>query len=30
MDVREIGLGVWSGSVWLRIVTGGGLWWIRR
>jgi hypothetical protein len=26
MDVREIGLGVWSGSVWLRIVTGGGLW----
>jgi hypothetical protein len=25
MDFSEIGLGVWSGFDWLRIVTGGGL-----
>jgi hypothetical protein len=26
MDIREIGLGVWSGFSWLRIGAGGGLW----
>jgi hypothetical protein len=26
MDLREIGLGVWSGFSWLRIGAGGGLW----
>jgi hypothetical protein len=26
----ETGCGVWSGSSWLRIGTGGGLLWIRR
>jgi hypothetical protein len=25
MDLREIGLGVWTGFDWLRIRTGGGL-----
>jgi hypothetical protein len=25
MDLREIGLGVWSGFRWLRIGAGGGL-----
>jgi hypothetical protein len=25
MDLRETGWGVWSGSAWLRIGTGGGL-----
>jgi hypothetical protein len=25
MDLREIGLGVWSGFTWLRIGTVGGL-----
>jgi hypothetical protein len=25
MNLREIGWGVWSGSSWLRIGTGGGL-----
>ena len=24
MDVQEVGCGVWTGSVWLRIGTGGG------
>jgi hypothetical protein len=24
MDLEEVGCGVWSGSSWLRIVTGGG------
>jgi hypothetical protein len=23
MDLQEVGYGVWSGSSWLRIVTGG-------
>jgi hypothetical protein len=25
MDVREIGLGVWIGFMWLKIEIGGGL-----
>jgi hypothetical protein len=25
IDLREVGLGVWTGSIWLRIWTGGGL-----
>jgi len=25
MDLQEVGLGAWSGLVWLRIGTGGGL-----
>jgi hypothetical protein len=25
MDLREVGWGVWTGSIWLRIGTGGGL-----
>jgi hypothetical protein len=25
MDLREIGWGVWSGFIWVRIGTGGGL-----
>jgi hypothetical protein len=25
MDLRETGLGVWTGFDWLRIETGGGL-----
>jgi hypothetical protein len=25
MDLREIGWGKWSGFIWLRIGTGGGL-----
>jgi hypothetical protein len=25
MDLRDIGSGVWSGFIWLRIGTGGGL-----
>jgi len=24
MDLREVGCGVWTGSSWLRIGTGGG------
>jgi len=24
MDLQEEGLGVWTGSIWLRIGTGGG------
>jgi len=24
MDIREVGCGVWTGSIWLRIGTGGG------
>jgi hypothetical protein len=30
MDLREIGLGVWIGLNWLKIATGGWLWWVRR
>jgi hypothetical protein len=29
MDLREVGWGAWTGSIWLRIGTGGGLLWIR-
>jgi hypothetical protein len=25
MDVREVGCGAWTGSIWLRIGTGGEL-----
>jgi hypothetical protein len=25
MDLQEVGCGVWTGSSWLRIRTGGGL-----
>jgi hypothetical protein len=25
MDLREIGWGTWTGSIWLRVGTGGGL-----
>jgi hypothetical protein len=25
MDLREVGWGVWTGSIWLRIGTGGEL-----
>jgi hypothetical protein len=25
MDLREMGLGMWIGFIWLRIGTGGGL-----
>jgi len=24
MDLQEVGCGVWTGSIWLRIGTGGG------
>ena len=24
MDLREVGWGAWTGSVWLRVGTGGG------
>ena len=24
MDLHEVGCGVWTGSIWLRIGTGGG------
>jgi len=25
MDLQEVGCGVWTGSSWLRIRTGGGI-----
>jgi hypothetical protein len=25
MELREVGWGTWTGSIWLRIGTGGGL-----
>jgi hypothetical protein len=25
IDLREVGWGAWTGSIWLRIGTGGGL-----
>jgi hypothetical protein len=25
MDLREVGMGAWTGSIWLRIGIGGGL-----
>jgi hypothetical protein len=25
MDLREVGWGIWIGSIWLKIGTGGGL-----
>ena len=30
MDLREAGRGAWTGSIWLRIRTGGGLLWMRK
>ena len=24
MDLQEVGCGVWTGSIWLRVGTGGG------
>ena len=29
MDLQEVGCGVWTGSSWLRIGTGGGHFWMR-
>jgi hypothetical protein len=29
MDLREIGWGLWSGFIWLRIGIFGGLLWMR-
>jgi hypothetical protein len=29
MDLREVGWGAWTGSIWLRIGIGGGLLCIR-
>jgi hypothetical protein len=29
MDLQEVGWGAWTGLIWLRIGTGGGLSWIR-
>jgi hypothetical protein len=29
MDLREVGWGAWTGSIWIRIGTGGGLLCIR-
>jgi len=29
MDLQKVGCGVWTGSIWLRIGTGGGLLWKR-
>jgi hypothetical protein len=29
MDLREVGWRAWTGSIWLRIRTGGGLLWMR-
>jgi hypothetical protein len=29
MDLREVGWWAWTGSIWLRIGTGGGLLWMR-
>jgi hypothetical protein len=29
MDLREVGWGAWTGSIWLRIWTGGELLWMR-
>jgi hypothetical protein len=29
MDLREVGWGAWTGSIWLTIGTGGGLLWMR-
>jgi hypothetical protein len=26
MDLQEVGYGIWTGSTWLRIGTGGGRW----
>jgi hypothetical protein len=28
MDIQEVGCGVWTGSSWLRIGTGGGHLWM--
>jgi len=29
VDLQEVGCGVWTGSSWLRIGTGGGHLWMR-
>jgi hypothetical protein len=29
MDLREVAWGAWTGSIWLRIGTGGELFWMR-
>jgi len=29
MDLQEVGCGLWTGSRWLRIRTGGGHLWVR-
>jgi hypothetical protein len=29
MDLRDIGWSIWTGSIWLRIGTSGGLLWTR-
>jgi hypothetical protein len=29
MDLREVGWGAWTGSIWLRTGTGGELLWMR-
>jgi hypothetical protein len=28
-DLQEVGWGAWTGLIWLRIGTGGGLLWVR-
>jgi hypothetical protein len=29
MDLQDVGWGTWTGLIWLRIGTGGGLLWVR-
>jgi len=29
MDLQNVGCGVWAGTSWLRIRTGGGHLWLR-
>jgi hypothetical protein len=29
MDLQEVGCGAWTGSIWLRIGTGGRHLWLR-
>jgi hypothetical protein len=29
MDLQEVGWGAWTGLIWLRIGTGGGVLWVR-
>ena len=30
MDLQEVGCGAWTGSIWVRIGTGGGHLWMRQ